>query len=338
MRETVKIIKNPDRSTLGHSVIEFLYHLNGPTWIDIAGQDPSRTRVMTTLLHGNEPSGVKAVFNYLTSPDLKKPLTNISLLICSVKAALMEPDFTHRYLPGEPDMNRCFKPPFSSMNGKIAEAILNRISELKPEAMIDVHNTSGSGPDFTICSGVDPIYEKYAKYFSSRLVKTDLSLGSIMEADVGCPILTLECGGSFDLSADLTAIKTIETLTTIDDLYAENNKSLNIYTHPLRIEIHDDVTIGYAEQSIKECDITLEVDIEKHNFGVTEKDCFLGWVGDKGLDYFTAINDRGTDIKNDLFYIKDNKLYTRKLLRLFMVTPRPEIAKKDCLFYLVMDN
>lgn len=338
MRETVNIIKDPDRLKLGRSVIEFLYHLNGPTWIDITGKDTSRTRVMTTLLHGNEPSGVKAAFNYLTNPDFQKPLTNISFFICSVKAALLEPDFTHRYLPGEPDMNRCFKPPFNSMNGKLAKAILARISGLKPEAIIDVHNTSGSGPDFTICSGVDLIYEKFAKYFSSRLVKTDLSLGSIMEADVGCPILTLECGGSFDLSADLTAIKTIETLTTNDDLFAENNNSLNVYTHPLRVEIQEDVAIGYAEKPIKSCDITLEADIEKHNFGVTEKNCFLGWVGDKGLDYFTAINDQGIDIKNELFYVEDNKLYTKKLLRLFMVTPRPEIAKKDCLFYLVVDN
>lgn len=338
MRDTIKIIKDPDGDFLGHSVIEFLYHLNGPTWIDITGKDPSRTRIMTTLLHGNEPSGVKAIYNYLTSPEREQPLTNISFMICSVKAALLEPDFTHRYLPGEPDMNRCFRPPFESMNGKLAENILKRIAELKPEAMIDIHNTSGSGPDFTICSGNDAIYETYAKNFSSRLIRTDLSLGSIMEADVGCPILTLESGGSFDLSADLNAIAAVEKLVRRDDLFKEREKELHIYAHPLRFEIHDDVSIGYGEAPLENIDVTLEADIEIHNFGVTDKDCFLGWVGEKGLDYFTAIDDHGNDIKEDLFYVSDGKLYTKKMLRLFMVTPRPEIAKKDCLFYLVMDD
>ncbi|MCC3860205.1 hypothetical protein [Pseudemcibacter aquimaris] len=338
MRDTINIISNPDADFLGHSVIEFLYHLDGPTWIDITGKDTSRTRVMTTLLHGNEPSGVKAIFNYLTDANRKQPLTNISFMICSVKAALLEPDFTHRYLPGEPDMNRCFRPPFECMNGMLAKNILERISELKPEAMIDVHNTSGSGPDFTICSGHDSIYEIYAKNFSSRLIQTDLSLGSIMEADVGCPILTLECGGSFDLSADLKAIDAINQLVTHDDLFVDNNQPLNIYAHPLRFEIKDDVSIGYSEAPLDGIDVTLEADIEVHNFGVTDKKCFLGWVGNKGLDYFTAIDDTGHDIKDELFYVDNGKLFTKKTLRLFMVTPRPEIAKKDCLFYLVMDD
>jgi hypothetical protein len=79
----------------------------------------------------------------------------------------------------------------------------------------------------------------------------------------------------------------------------------------------------------------LASDIEKHNFGVTPKNDFLGWVGPEALHYFTAFDDNGHDIKTDLFTVKDSKLYTKETLRLFMVTPRPEIATKDCLFYLL---
>jgi len=238
MRKSIKIIKDPDATSCGHSVKEFLCALNGPTWIDISGQDPTRTRLFVTLLHGNEPSGVKALYNWLTNQERQKPPTNISFLVCSVEAALTEPDFSHRYLKDQPDMNRCFRRPFDSDNGLLAGEILNRINHLKPEAMIDVHNTSGSGPDFAIVPNHDDQFAKLAANFSHRLVITDLTLGSLMETDVGCPIATLECGGSFDISADQTAMKAVDLLCYRDELYnGEKQQEINIYTHPLRFEI-----------------------------------------------------------------------------------------------------
>ncbi len=336
MNPTAKIIKNPDAAACGHSVKEFLCRLGGPTWIDIDGMDPSRTRVMVTLLHGNEPSGVKALFNWLINETRKKPLTNISFFVCSVEAALTEPDFSHRYLKDEPDMNRCFRPPFKGQNGILAERILDRIKLLEPEAMIDIHNTSGSGPDFTIAPNHDDQYAALAANFSRRFIMTELKLGSLMEVDIGCPIITLECGGSFDMTADHTAMQAIEYLATRDDLYDQaNRQGVNVYTHPLRFEIKDDVSITYGDDKKSDFDVTLASDIEKHNFGVTPANDFLGWVGSRGLDYFTAIDDCGNDVVADLFEVRDGKLYTKDTLRLFMVTPRPEIASKDCLFYLV---
>lgn len=336
MREKINIIKDPSADFFGHSVKEFLCHLNGPTWIDISGQDSGRTRVFTTLLHGNEPSGVKALFSWLTDPERVMPQTNISFLVCSVKAALVEPEFSHRYLPGEPDINRCFRPPFDSANGMLAENILMRIRTLKPEAVIDVHNTSGSGPDFAISSTGENIHKSLASVFSSRLVITALKLGSLMEADVGCPIITLECGGSFDMSSDQIALDALRSTATFGDLFGIKRKSeTDIYTHPLRFEIKENVSIGYGDGPLPNCDVTLALDIEKHNFGLTPEDSFLGWVGPEGLDYFTAIDDTGHDITKELFVVQGNKILTAKTLRLFMVTPRPEIAKNDCLFYLV---
>lgn len=336
MHKSVKIIKDPKITSIGHSVKEFLCRLGGPSWIDITGQDTRRNRVFVTLLHGNEPSGVKAIFNWLVSPSRKKPLTNIRFFICSVEAALTEPDFSHRYLKNEPDMNRCFRPPFKGKNGILAEQILKRVQSLEPEAMIDVHNTSGSGTDFTIAPTRDDKYAAFAANFSRRFIITNISLGSLMEADVGCPIITLECGGSFDMSADQTAMNAIEIMAGRENLFDQTLRSgVSVYTNPLRFELNDSVKIGFGETPREGCDVTLAADIEKHNFGVTQADDFLGWVGPAGLDYFTAIDDQGIDIKKDLFEVREGILFTKQTLRLFMVTPRPEIATKDCLFYMV---
>ncbi len=339
MRNTIDIWPNPRCEKIGHSVKEFLCNLNGPTWIDIPGQDNNRTRVLTTLLHGNEPSGTKALFNWLANPGRKPPLTNLSCLICSVEAALLEPEFSHRYLPDTPDMNRCFRPPYDSTNGKLAEEILHRIRDLTPEAVIDMHNTSGAGPDFAVTTSLNTNYVNLAKNFSHRLILTELHLGALMEADLGCPIITLECGGSSDFQADQKALSALEWLTTGENLFRKNGAPQpDIYKHPLRFEIRDNVSICYADHPVADSNITLYPDIEKYNFGITPENICLGWVGPKGLGYFSAIDDCGHDIKGDLFCVKQDKLYTSQPLRLFMVTPRPEIAKKDCLFYLVRAN
>lgn len=336
MRPSFEVWQNPAAKKLGHSVKEFLCNLNGPTWIDIPGRDSSRTRILTTLLHGNEPSGTKAIFSWLTDPDRLPPLTNLSFLICSVEAALTEPEFSHRYMPGSPDMNRCFRPPFDSANGKLAEAILDRINRLGPEAVIDMHNTSGSGPDFAVATSLQNNPLNLARNFSNRLILTELHLGALMEANVGCPIITLECGGGMDMKADLVALKALDTLSSVENLFQDNAAPApDIFKHPLRFEIKQGVSINYGETRTTESDITLLSDIEKHNFGITPKDEFLGWVGPMGLTYFSAIDDRGHDIKDELFTVREGRLYTALPLRLFMITPRPEIARKDCLFYLV---
>lgn len=336
MHHSIKVWQNPLPKDIGASLKAFLCQLNGPTWIKINGEDEKRNRVLVTLLHGNEPSGVKALFHWLRDPHRTQPCTNISFFICSVEAALKDPEFSHRYLPGCPDMNRCFRPPFDSENGKLAAQILTDIDALQPEAVVDMHNTSGSGPDFTVTTRLDTPFVNLAHNFSQRLILTELNLGALMEAPVECPIITLECGGSFDFSADQKAVEALKILTTKKNLFTPSRGAKpDLYRHPLRLEIKKGVSLTFGETRQGDHDITLAFDIEKHNFGITKAHEALGWVGAAGLDYFTAIDDQGRDIKDELFLIKGGELRTARSLRLFMITPRPEIAQKDCLFYLV---
>jgi hypothetical protein len=55
---------DPEPSTIAETVYGFLAQLGGPTAIHITGHDTRRCRVVVTLLHGNEPSGLKAVGKY----------------------------------------------------------------------------------------------------------------------------------------------------------------------------------------------------------------------------------------------------------------------------------
>ena len=59
-----------DEARLAHlpgSVEHWLRELDRATLLRVPGRDRSRTRIVTTLLHGNEPSGVRAVHAWLCS-------------------------------------------------------------------------------------------------------------------------------------------------------------------------------------------------------------------------------------------------------------------------------
>ena len=57
----LNLIRDPRSETIPGRVNEFLQSLPGPAAIHLTGRDTSRTRVLVTLSHGNEPSGLEAV-------------------------------------------------------------------------------------------------------------------------------------------------------------------------------------------------------------------------------------------------------------------------------------
>ena len=97
----LNLIRDPRRENIPERVNEFLQALPGPVAIHLTGRDSSRTRVLVTLSHGNEPSGLEAVHHWLLSG--RQPNVNVVIILGAVEAALAEPMFFHRQLPGTRD-------------------------------------------------------------------------------------------------------------------------------------------------------------------------------------------------------------------------------------------
>ena len=172
-------IRNPDPAAMGRTVEEFLRGLGGPAALFIDGEDTSRTRALVTLLHGNEPSGVMGLFRWLQLR--RKPRVNMLCIVASVTATLEPPLFSHRMLPRARDLNRCFRPPFDDAQGALAEEILEILHLHRPESIIDMHNTSGSGPAFGVCTFMDKEHDALVSLFTQRLIISKLRLGALME-------------------------------------------------------------------------------------------------------------------------------------------------------------
>ena len=332
-------IRNPLATDIGDNVEDFLRSSGGPTCIFIDGRDSTRTRALVTLLHGNEPSGVMALFRWLKSG--RQPAVNLVCVVASVEAALEPPLFSHRMLPRARDLNRCFRPPFDDAQGVLAEEILEILRMHHPEAVIDMHNTSGSGPSFGVCTHMDRQHDALVSLFTQRLIISNLGLGALMEiSEHSYPTVTVEVGGRLDDAAHELAFEGMCRYFEEERVLCpgDTDWGLELLQDPIRLELNDNVTLTYAEEPCASYDITLMPDIEHHNFGGVTPDTMLGWAGAAERQLFSAMDAGGRCAVSKLVRIEDGILFPAQPLKLFMITNNAAIAHSDCLFYAVADD
>ena len=329
----------PAADQIGDSVEAFLRNMGGPTLIHVPGKDRSRKRAVSTLLHGNEPSGTRAVFRWLQ--EGVEPAVDMLLFIVSVKTTLLEPLFFYRHLPEEKDPNRCFKEPFEGEQGALALAMLDLLQKHQPEALIDIHNTSGMGPAFSVSMKQDAAHEALTSLFCERMLITGLRLGALFEySERNVPTVTIECGGSQDPRSDEIAYQGLVRYASQADVLTppDADWELDILHEPVRVEISADASICYQEQPDPAVDVTLPPDVERHNFGRILPDVVLGWVKPDSWQKISVKTAKGLDVKARLLRLCEGRLQPAQALKLFMVTTNPAIAKSDCLFYAVTDD
>lgn len=329
-------IHNPTTKEIGSSLEDFLSRLNGPGCIILDGEDNSRTRVYVTLQHGNEPSGVMALFRWLQ--EGRRPKVRIVCLLVSVETALQAPMFHYRSMPGVRDVNRCYQPPFNDVQGQLAKNVLDIIHQYQPEAVIDVHNTSGSGPAFGVATHRDPKHEALTIPFSNKLVITHLKLGALMDiSEESFPTVTIEAGGRLEQSSHDAAWQGLEYYFTEEDVLKLHKPEweIDILMEPIRIELKPKISLSYASTANTEFDVTLKNNLDQLNFTQVSPDTPLGWVNRGGLNNFNIQDYKHQSTTSDWLQIKGQQLYLTQSAELFMITTDPVIAIDDCLFYLV---
>ncbi len=330
----VEFINAQEIANSAHDFDSFLSSLNGPVVVIFDGTEQSYNkhscRIVSTLLHANEPSGLKAAFRLAKQGFEAKVKTYI--IIASVLAAKSEPKFTHRMLAGQRDLNRCFTDYQNDNQGKIAKFMLDFIEQKQPEAVIDIHNTSGSGPAYGVAIEQTTEHLALTSLFSDRLIVTQMRLGTLMEQHLGCPVVTIEAGGSSDIKADEVALEGLKTFMSKENVF-ESLGEVDVLSNPCRFEIASDKMLTFSTQHEPSFDASFRIDIEKFNQGITPSGTILGWTAATSL---TGFNIKNTDTQIETYFcIENGELKTRLPLKLFMATNRVDIAKSDCLFYFI---
>jgi len=323
---------SPSPDEIGDNHIEFLHRLQAPTWITVKGRDSSRTRAIVTLLHGNEPSGLKAVHRILKESLV--PETNLVIIVASVNAALYPPILSHRYLPWEDDLNRCFTTPQDTNQKKLASNIVEKLIELNPEAIVDTHNTSAHSEPFAVANNdLDPTLQ-ISQMFTHKLVVMDQKLGTLIERSVGSsPVVTVEFGGFMDPKADLLAYESLSAFISRHNLFNAEPESGQIMHHPLRLEIEEHRELHYSSSVQDDADLTVINTIDQLNFQPVAPGTNIGWMGRSGMQGLNALNTLGEDLVHEFFHDVSGFLTIKQEMTLFMATTDPYIARKDCLLY-----
>jgi hypothetical protein len=336
----IRLLEDPDPNAFPDTVPEFVRALEGPTAMLLPGRDRSRCRAVVTLLHGNEPSGTIGLHHWLK--NYRQPAVDILCVFGAVHAALHEELFRHRFIPGERDQNRCFLPPFrDDRPGRIAKALLELLDRFRPECLIDIHNTSGRSASFGVVTHEDPDHETLVAMFTNRLMITDIRIGGLMEiSGQRFPAVTVECGGARESASHQVAIRGLARYLFQERLTQppEQAVQMDVYNHPVRLELQPDCRLAYADRPQPDTDLTVPTDIENLNFGVVGPDRPLAWLGAHGMARLRVRDSSGRNQIERFFRNRSGRLHAAMPLKLFMVTTNPTIARSDCLFYAALES
>lgn len=333
LEKMIRIIEHQKHELVPIHVVDWLKLLNGPTAIKVRGSNNQGARLVVTLLHGNEPSGILALHHLLKNNW--QPIYNMTFVVASVDVALAGNRFQHRHLPQEQDLNRVFsiEEPETKIEFRAAE-ILDFIKSQKWECIVDLHNTSGKGPAFGVTTHNTPEHIALSSLFCHRVIKTEMQVGSLMEQNLGAPVVTIECGGANQESSHINAVEGIKNLGDILQPLNVSHKVV-VMNHPKRLEIDDTLRIGFASEENPMWDVTFINTLEDLNLGRNGTNTFIGWAKDSSLKGLRLRHADDTYSPQDIFKLTNGELYLNRKLDIFMATTNADIAKEDCLLYVV---
>jgi Succinylglutamate desuccinylase / Aspartoacylase family len=332
---TLRVIDAPRPESIPPRVEDFLRDLGGPAWLHVPGVERNRVRAVSTLIHGNEPSGVRALHAWLRSGAT--PAVDALCFVASVDAALAAPGFAHRMLPGRADLNRCFLPPYVGREGELACEVLARLRAARPEALVDLHNNTGHNPAYGVGPTVREPLLALTALFGHRYVHSDLRLGALVEATQrDFPSVTIECGRAGDPRADDVARTGLERYLTRRSILrgAPDTEPMDVLCDPVRVCVRPGLRIAFGESRQPDAQLTVAGDIDRHNFEVVPPGTLIGWVED-GVWPLEARDAEGRERAGELFEVRDGALCARRRLIPIMMTTDATVALADCLFYVV---
>jgi len=185
---------------------------------------------------------------------------------------------------------------------------------------------------------MDERHDALVSLFTHRMIVTDLQLGSLMEiSETMMPTVTIESGGAQDLESNAMATEGLIRYLTLDDVLSKQHgdMTLEFFHNPMRLELLEGKDIAYGDHCLIEQGVTLLPSVEHYNFGYVDSATHLGFVAGKLQEILSVRDNAEKERVTEYFEVIDGELYPRKKIKLFMVTSNPEIARKDCLFYLV---
>jgi len=333
----ISYLQDPTEAELKADYQQFLLSLIGPTIIDITGKNASKTRVFTTLMQGDEPSGLAAIHRWLSQDwQENKPETNVRFIIVSVEAASRPPLFSQRHLEEGLDVNRCFNSGLKHGYFQRANLIDSAIRSTNPECVVDLHNTAGNSPAFSVAKSACSVTINIASVFSDTLILSGISHGALTEQAFDCPTIAIESGSHLDQQSYELLYQGICKITAIPCLCQINSDTVvKVHNKPYRLVLQNETELSFDKEDLGNEGVTIKNTIEQFNFGSANSGQIIGWLDSDGFEHLQLLDESNEDRIEDFLLIRENKLLLKENVLIFKATTSIDLAKNDCIFYLL---
>ncbi len=305
--------------------------LPGPTLFDLRGSDPE-TLFVSTLLHGNEYSGLEAIQSVLRRHARRGLARSLLLFIGNVQAAAANV----RTLPGELDYNRVW--PGTLHPGDPQATMARWVYEYAAArglfASVDIHNNTGFNPHYACVRRLEPKFISLAQLFSRTVVHFQRPVGTQAAAFADlCPAITVECGKAGAGSATEHAIELVEAALSISQLpeHPPAPHDVDLLRTFAIVKPPAGATFSFDGSP---ADFMFRSDIDRLNFSELAADATFG-VARAGMKLEILPGDGDDPPSGDYFAYDGGEIRLTRPAIPAMLTVDPRAVEQDCLCYLM---
>jgi succinylglutamate desuccinylase len=306
--------------------------LSSPTLIHLPGRraDPLFVAV---LLHGNEDSGFKAVQTVLAKYESQPLPRALSVFIGNIDAAAHD----RRRLDEQPDYNRVWPgaETFGLPEHRMMERIVEEMRRRNVFASIDIHNNTGTNPNYACVNRLDEHFLYLATLFSRVIVYFQRPLG-VQSAAFSqlCPAITVECGKPGNAANDSRAVELIEAALNLDHFPAHPvpRQDIDLYHTVGTVKVPQDVTFTFGADA---ADIRFEPALDHMNFCDLPVGTALAELSTSDGIPLDVWAEDGSRVTGDYLERTGTQLRLKLPATPSMLTLDERAIRQDCLCYLM---
>ncbi len=298
---------------------------------------PPRGRLVTCLLHGNEPSGFLAIVDVLRRGE-RFPF-DLWVLIGNVRAATEDGLYAHRHLDDQEDFNRVWgvRAVTTDMR-RCAADILGHLRSAGLDAAVDLHNNSGRNPYYSILTRPSPEGLLLASLCADTMLLWRLHMDTLMDAlATVCPSVTVECGAAHLSDGDAFASAVVHRFLTAADFAVpaagDPPRPRHVVEVLHRVIVRPDVELSF-DTAAGGAGFAVVPGLDRYNFDVLPAQHTIGHVDPGASMPLVAYDVTGRDVTDRLFRITpDGAVVVAADVMPMMMTTTVEQTRRDCLFY-----
>lgn len=306
--------------------------LPGPSLFDLPGRDP-RPLFVSTLLHGNETSGLAAAQEILRRHAARGLNRSLLLFVGNIDAAGAH----MRTLPYQRDFNRVWPGTLTPDDpiAHLARWVHGYAAQRELFAAVDIHNNTGFNPHYSCVSKLEPKFIALAQLFSRIVVHFERPRGTCAAAFAQlCPAITVECGKAGVGSAIEHAIELLEACLSIASLpdHAPAPHDVDLLRTFAIVKPPAGASFSFDGSP---ADFLFRPDIDHLNFSELAAGASFGALGAQEARLMVTPGDSFDTPPGNYFDYAGGEIRLARAAIPAMLTVDPRAVQQDCLCYLM---